>query len=47
MKHLKQLKQTIAQTIALTTALALITAIWLTDLTEQALATIHNHKETK
>lgn len=47
MKQLKQLKQTIAQTIALTAALALITAIWLTDLTEQALATIHNHKETK
>lgn len=43
MKHLKQLKQTIAQTIAI----ALITAIWLTDITEQALATIHNHKETK
>lgn len=37
----------IRQTLAIATALALITAIWLTDLTEQALATIHNHKETK
>lgn len=44
---MKQLKQTISQTLTIPTALALITAIWLTDLTEQALATIHNHKETK
>ncbi len=44
---MKQLKQTISQILIIPTALALITAIWLTDLTEQALATIHNHKETK